>query len=82
MNQFKLLALAAVAAAMTWSQTLQAQDTVQKTTAAPNADAASAEKTGRVTRVKELLNLEVINEQGESYGIIEDLMLNKSTGQV
>ncbi|HET6426129.1 MAG TPA: PRC-barrel domain-containing protein, partial [Planctomycetaceae bacterium] len=47
-----------------------------------NADAASAEKTGRVTRVKELLNLEVINEQGESYGIIEDLMLNKSTGQV
>jgi sporulation protein YlmC with PRC-barrel domain len=67
-------------------QHVTAQDAVQKQTVQkPDATAAaatSAEQTGRVTRVKELIGLEVINEAGEAYGTIEDLMVNKTSGQI
>jgi len=59
---------------------LAAQEVVRKPDASANA--ASAEKEGRVTRVKELIGLEVVNEAGESYGMIEDLLLNKTSGQI
>lgn len=57
-----------------------AQQAVAQPAAKP--DAARAEQEGRVTRIKDLLGLEVLNEGGESYGMIEDLLLNKSTGQI
>ena len=44
--------------------------------------AANAERDGRVTRVRDLLGLEVLNEQGESYGMIDDLLMNKTSGQI
>jgi sporulation protein YlmC with PRC-barrel domain len=44
--------------------------------------AANAEQQGRVTRAKDMLGLEVLNEQGESYGVIDDLLLNKKSGQI
>lgn len=79
MNQLKLVALIASVAGVNSFQCIDAQEAARKP---ESAAAVAAEKTGRVTRVSELLNLEVLNEAGESYGIIEDLMLNKTTGQV
>jgi len=74
---FKTLSLltAALLAVATYAS---AQEAVRQ----PAGGAAAAEKEGRVTRVKELIGLEVLNEQGESYGLIDDLLLNKKSGQV
>jgi sporulation protein YlmC with PRC-barrel domain len=59
------------------------QPVVRQPVAAGNVEQAEqAEQEGRVTRLRDLLGLEVISENGESYGEIEDLMLNKRTGQI
>jgi sporulation protein YlmC with PRC-barrel domain len=44
--------------------------------------ATAAEQTGRVTRARDLIGLEVLSQGGESYGMIDDLMIDKRTGQV
>jgi sporulation protein YlmC with PRC-barrel domain len=66
--------------ALTVCNQIVAQDAVRKPEATTTA--AAAEQSGRVTRVRELLGLEVLNEAGETYGTIEDLMLNKMSGQI
>lgn len=43
---------------------------------------APGEASGRVTRVRDVLGLEVLSEDGESYGTVEDLTLDKKTGQI
>jgi hypothetical protein len=73
---------------------LQAQEAVRQPAPAPGANrqpaasqpaasqAAKAEEQGRVTRIRDLLGLEVVNEAGESYGMIDDMLLNKTSGQI
>ncbi|HUQ68613.1 MAG TPA: PRC-barrel domain-containing protein [Planctomycetaceae bacterium] len=75
-NLFVLAAAALLVAATSQSQ---AQEAVRKPDAAA---AANAEKEGRVTRVRDLIGLEVVNEAGESYGMIEDLLVNKTSGTI
>ncbi|MDZ4686277.1 MAG: PRC-barrel domain-containing protein [Planctomycetaceae bacterium] len=79
MSHGKLFSLSAALLIAAAGQ-INAQEVVRKPDTSANA--ATAEKDGRVTRVKELLGLEVVNEAGESYGLIDDLLLNKTSGQI
>ncbi|MBI1345587.1 hypothetical protein GC163_04795 [bacterium] len=78
----RTLALAAVALIVTAATQLNAQQVTARKPDTSSASASAAEQTGRVTRVRELLGLEILNEAGESYGVIDDLLLNKTSGQV
>lgn len=49
---------------------------------AATAAAASAEEQGRVTRARDLLGMELVLQSGETYGMIDDLMINKKSGQI
>lgn len=69
----------AVAALLISAAGLSAQEALPRKA---GADAATAEKEGRVTRARDLIGLEVVNEAGESYGMIDDLLVNKQTGQI
>lgn len=45
-------------------------------------EATAAEQQGRVARVSELVGMDVVTENGDSLGTIEDLMIDKRTGQI
>lgn len=69
----------AVAALLVSAAGLSAQETLPRKA---GNDAATAEKEGRVTRARDLIGLEVVNDAGESYGMIDDLLVNKQSGQI
>ncbi len=35
-----------------------------------------------VTRIRDLIGLEVLNQEGESYGVIYDMLVNRQSGQI
>jgi len=50
----------------------------------PDATAAAtnAEQQGRVGRVQDLLGSDVVTQNGETFGTVDDIMINKKTGHV
>jgi len=70
-------ALAMLALAQAQAQEQPAARQQDRTAAAANR----AEQQGRVTRLRDLIGMEVVLENGDSFGIVDDLMVNRS-GQI
>jgi sporulation protein YlmC with PRC-barrel domain len=55
------------------------QQQVQPAAPSPTVPGEAA---GRVSRIRDVLGLEVVSEKGESFGVVDDLTFDKQTGQI